>query len=222
MKTCSRITFVLGGILSAAIGHSSAAEQARRLAPAPPIILSPDIPIYSQQQVERQSAILNRERKKRRTNDKQQRKVADRFLPKIIRIDTAQKAGTIYIDSPNRYLYYYLDTNRVIRYGIGIGRPGFEWSGQHKVTKKREWPDWNPPSEMLKRQPDLPRFVPGGPQNPLGARALYLGSTLYRIHGSNQPWTIGGAVSSGCIRMRNQDIIDLYERVSLGATVIVR
>ena len=107
------------------------------------------------------------------------------------------------------------------RYGIGVAREGFTWSGTHKVTAKREWPDWRPPEEMLKRQPDLPRFVPGGPDNPLGARALYLGSTLYRIHGSNEPWTIGQMVSSGCIRMRNEDVADLYERVKIGTRVVV-
>lgn len=107
------------------------------------------------------------------------------------------------------------------RYGVGVGRPGFEWAGTHKVTRKAEWPDWRPPAEMRKRQPGLPAFMPGGPKNPLGARALYLGSTLYRIHGSNEPWTIGKAVSSGCIRMRNEDVIDLYGRVGVGTSVRV-
>ena len=106
-------------------------------------------------------------------------------------------------------------------YGIGVGRPGFTWSGTHHITNKREWPDWTPPDEMLKRRPDLPRHMVGGPENPLGARAMYLGSTMYRIHGSNEPWTIGTQVSSGCIRMRNEDVIDLYGRVKVGTKVVV-
>ena len=107
------------------------------------------------------------------------------------------------------------------RYGVGVGKPGFEWAGTHRVTRKAEWPDWRPPAAMRKRRPELPAFMAGGPENPLGARALYLGSTLYRIHGSNQPWTIGHAVSSGCIRMRNEDVMDLYERVRVGTKVHV-
>jgi lipoprotein-anchoring transpeptidase ErfK/SrfK len=108
-----------------------------------------------------------------------------------------------------------------MRYAVGVGRPGFEWSGVHRISRKAEWPDWRPPAEMLKRRPDLPRFMEGGEDNPLGARALYLGSSLYRIHGSNEPNTIGQAVSSGCIRMTNEDVQDLYERVPVGATVVV-
>ncbi len=111
------------------------------------------------------------------------------------------------------------------RYGIGVGRPGFEWAGTHKVSSKREWPDWNPPKEMIAREASHGKIIPdhmeGGPENPLGARAMYLGSSLYRIHGTNQPWSIGKAVSSGCIRMRNEDVIDLYERVNVGARVVV-
>lgn len=129
--------------------------------------------------------------------------------------------GTIVIDTPQRFLYLVQPDNRALRYGIGVGRPGFTWAGVKNITMKREWPDWTPPPEMLKRRPDLPRFMEGGPDNPLGARALYLGSSLYRIHGSNEPWTIGTEVSSGCIRMRNEDVIDLYERVRVGARVVV-
>jgi lipoprotein-anchoring transpeptidase ErfK/SrfK len=110
---------------------------------------------------------------------------------------------------------------RAVRYGIGVGRPGFTWAGTRQITQKREWPDWTPPPEMLKRRPDLPRHMAGGIDNPLGARAMYLGSTLYRIHGSNEPWTIGTAVSSGCIRMRNEDVIDLYSKVKVGTKVVV-
>jgi lipoprotein-anchoring transpeptidase ErfK/SrfK len=130
--------------------------------------------------------------------------------------------GTVYIDTSERRLYLVLRPGLAIRYGIGVGRDGYGWSGVHRVSAKREWPNWTPPSQMLARRPDLPRFMPGGLDNPLGARALYLGSTLYRIHGSNEPETIGQAVSSGCFRMVNDDVIDLYNRVSVGATVIVR
>ena len=135
--------------------------------------------------------------------------------------DGDEKPGTIVIDTPRRFLYLVQEDGKAVRYGIGVGRPGFTWAGVHNVTAKREWPDWRPPDEMLKRRPDLPRYMAGGPENPLGARAMYLGNTLYRIHGSNEPWTIGTQVSSGCIRMRNEDVIDLYDRVKVGAKVVV-
>jgi|SRR5690242_12966291 lipoprotein-anchoring transpeptidase ErfK/SrfK len=130
--------------------------------------------------------------------------------------------GTIYINTAERRLYLVLGNGQALRYGIGVGRDGFGWSGTHRVTAKREWPSWTPPKEMLARRPDLPHYMPGGIENPLGARALYLGSTLYRIHGSNEPETIGQAVSSGCIRMTNEDVVDLYNRVSVGTVVVVR
>ncbi|WP_026606539.1 L,D-transpeptidase [Methylocapsa acidiphila] len=129
--------------------------------------------------------------------------------------------GTILISTEERRLYFILPGNQAIRYGIGVGRPGFEWSGTRYVAMKREWPSWTPPAQMLHRRPDLPRFMPGGPNNPLGARAMYLGGTLYRIHGSNEPETIGQAVSSGCIRMTNEDVMDLYDRVRVGTRVVV-
>lgn len=129
--------------------------------------------------------------------------------------------GTIIIDTPNKFLYLVRGDGRALRYGIGVGRPGFEWAGVKSITRKAEWPDWRPPAQMLKRRPDLPRYMAGGPENPLGARALYLGSTLYRIHGTNEPATIGQAVSSGCIRMRNEDVMDLYGRVKVGTKVVV-
>ncbi len=150
-----------------------------------------------------------------------QRQVAPQFLPTIVDYAGPHKAGTIVIDTNERYLYLVQRDGTARRYGVGVGKPGFEWAGSHKVTRKAQWPDWRPPAEMRKRRPDLPKFMEGGPNNPLGARALYLGSTLYRIHGSNQPWTIGHAVSSGCIRMRNEDVTDLYERVGVGTTVHV-
>ena len=144
-----------------------------------------------------------------------------RYLRREVAFDGPEAPGTIVIDTPNKFLYLVQPGGRAVRYGIGVGRPGVTWAGAHKITAKKEWPDWIPPEEMLQRQPDLPRFMPGGVENPLGARALYLGSTLYRIHGTNEAWTIGQNVSSGCIRMRNPDVIDLYERVKVGTKVVV-
>jgi lipoprotein-anchoring transpeptidase ErfK/SrfK len=132
-----------------------------------------------------------------------------------------QKPGAIVVNTVERRLYLVMENGKALRYGIGVGRPGFSWSGEHKVTMMREWPDWRPPAEMLKRRPDLPRHMAGGEDNPLGARAMYLGSSIYRIHGSNEPETIGSAVSSGCIRMTNEDVEDLYERVRVGTRVLV-
>jgi lipoprotein-anchoring transpeptidase ErfK/SrfK len=133
-----------------------------------------------------------------------------------------EKPGTIIINTEERRLYYVLGEGRAMRYGIGVGRIGFTWKGVKAVTLKKEWPSWTPPPQMLARRPDLPRFMPGGIDNPLGARAMYLGSTLYRIHGSNEPETIGQAVSSGCFRMTNEDVVDLYDRVKIGTKVIVQ
>ena len=130
--------------------------------------------------------------------------------------------GTIVIDTGDKFLYLVERGGRALRYGIGVGRPGFEWSGVKAISRKAAWPDWTPPTQMLKRRPDLPRFMRGGPDNPLGARALYLGSSLYRIHGTNEPYTIGQNVSSGCIRMMNEDVEDLYDRVHVGTRVIVQ
>src|SRR6201991_4991926 len=129
--------------------------------------------------------------------------------------------GTIVINTAERRLYLVQSNGQALSYGIGVGRDGFRWSGTHRITAKKEWPSWTPPAQMLRRRPDLPRHMEGGVDNPLGARAMYLGSTLYRIHGSNEPWTIGTAVSSGCIRMRNEDVIDLYNQVRVGTRVIV-
>ena len=131
-------------------------------------------------------------------------------------------AGTIVVNSSQRRLYYVLGNGQAIRYGIGVGRDGFRWSGMHTVSAKREWPEWTPPPQMLQRLPTLPRHMEGGPENPLGARAIYLGSTLFRIHGSNEEETIGEANSSGCFRMTNADVIDLYSRVKVGSTVVVK
>ena len=147
--------------------------------------------------------------------------VDPRYLKQEVAYDGREAAGTIIINTGERHLYLVQGSGRALRYGIGVGRPGFTWSGVHHISQKREWPDWTPPDEMLRRRPDLPRHMVGGPDNPLGARAMYLGSTLYRIHGSNEPWTIGTQVSSGCIRMRNEDVVDLYSRVKIGTKVVV-
>jgi lipoprotein-anchoring transpeptidase ErfK/SrfK len=143
------------------------------------------------------------------------------FRRTLVDYHTKEPAGTIIIDTPNTYLYLVLGNGKALRYGIGVGREGFTWSGVQQVTKTAEWPDWTPPEEMIVRQPYLPRFMAGGETNPLGARALYLGKTVYRIHGTNQPSTIGTFVSSGCIRLTNEDIMDLYTRVKVGTRVVV-
>src|SRR4051795_7493729 len=145
----------------------------------------------------------------------------DRLRRQIVSFDRSEPAGTIVIDTNNTYLYYVLGQGRAIRYGVGVGREGFTWSGVQAVSRKAEWPDWYPPAEMIARQPYLPRFVAGGPGNPLGARAIYLGSSQYRIHGTNDPSTIGKFVSSGCIRLTNEDVTDLFSRVDLGTRVVV-
>ncbi len=144
-----------------------------------------------------------------------------RYLKQVVEYRGREAPGTIVINTPDKFLYLVQEDGKALRYGIGVGRPGFTWAGRHEVTAKKEWPDWRPPKEMLERRPELPHYMAGGPENPLGARAMYLGSTLYRIHGSNEPWTIGTEVSSGCIRMRNEDVIDLYDRVNVGAKVTV-
>src|SRR6476646_4033837 len=139
----------------------------------------------------------------------------------VVDYSTREAPGTIVIDTPNTYLYYVVGGGKAIRYGIGVGREGFTWSGVKAIERKAEWQDWIPPAEMLQRQPYLPRFMAGGPGNPLGARAMYIGGTVYRIHGTNAPTTIGRQVSSGCIRMLNEDVIDLYARVNVGTKVVV-
>jgi lipoprotein-anchoring transpeptidase ErfK/SrfK len=147
--------------------------------------------------------------------------ISPEFQRQIVSYRGNERPGTIVVDTSNKFLYLVQEGGRALRYGIGVGREGFEWSGRQTVSMKREWPSWRPPAEMIRRRPDLPRHMEGGPDNPLGARALYLGSSLYRIHGTNEPHTIGQAVSSGCIRMLNDDVVDLYNRVKVGTTVIV-
>ena len=144
-----------------------------------------------------------------------------RFRRQIVNYPSNEPAGTIIVDTPNTYLYLVLGNGRAMRYGIGVGRNGFTWSGVQTITRRAEWPDWHPPAEMIARQPYLPRYMAGGPGNPMGARALYLGNTIYRIHGTNAPHTIGQRVSSGCIRLTNEDVTDLYSRVNVGTRVVV-
>ncbi|MCX7307292.1 MAG: L,D-transpeptidase [Afipia sp.] len=148
--------------------------------------------------------------------------LAPEFQKTAVLYRTAEAPGTIIVSTNERYLYLIQGNGRALRYGIGVGRDGFQWQGFVTITKKQEWPDWTPPPEMIQRQPYLPRFMAGGPGNPLGARALYLGATVYRIHGTNAPQTIGTAVSSGCFRLVNADVTDLYERVPVGTKVIIR
>ena len=145
----------------------------------------------------------------------------EKFSRAVVRFHTAEPAGTIVVDTLERFLYVVNGDGTAVRFGIGVARDGFGWTGVERVTRKAEWPDWRPPAEMLEREPWLPDFMPGGPENPMGARALYLGSTLYRIHGTHQDRSIGFAVSSGCIRMRNEDVIELYERTRVGTEVLV-
>jgi len=168
-------------------------------------------PMDPQQSMRREEELL----------DPAQHRLDPRYEKQVVEYHGKESPGTIVIDTPNKFLFLVQGDGKALRYGVGVGRPGFTWSGVKTVSAKKEWPAWTPPPEMLARRPDLPRHMEGGPQNPLGARAMYLGSSLYRIHGSNEPWTIGTNVSSGCIRMRNEDVIDLYGRVNVGARVVV-
>jgi len=156
-----------------------------------------------------------------REDDQSGGAMPDRLRRSVVSLDTREAPGTVIIDTGNTALYYVLGQGRAIRYGVGVGREGFTWSGVQTISRKAEWPDWHPPAQMIARQPYLPRFMAGGDGNPLGARALYLGNTIYRIHGTNQPSTIGSFVSSGCIRLTNTDIEDLYGRVNVGTRVVV-
>ena len=152
----------------------------------------------------------------------EQEQLDPQYQRQLVYYRTSEPPGTIVIQTAERYLYFVQAGNRAVRYGIGVGRDGFQWQGLVKISRKQEWPDWRPPPEMIERQPYLPRFMAGGPGNPLGARAMYLGATVYRIHGTNQPETIGSKVSSGCFRLINPDVIDLFDRVPVGTRVIVR
>jgi lipoprotein-anchoring transpeptidase ErfK/SrfK len=144
------------------------------------------------------------------------------YRPQPVFYRTHEAPGTIIVNTSDRFLYLVMGNNRAMRYGVGVGRDGFQWGGIHRITRKAEWPDWTPPEEMIARQPYLPRFMAGGPGNPMGARAMYIGATVYRIHGTNAPETIGHAVSSGCFRLVNDDVVDLYERVPVGTKIVVQ
>jgi len=200
--------------LIAALALSSAAQAQSKfayLAPAPQMQVAPQqVAPQSQYDAQYDSQIGNEDAQ-----------LDPRLQRQIVDYPSREAPGTVIVDTPNTYLYYVLGGGKAIRYGIGVGREGFTWSGVKQVSRKAEWPDWHPPAEMIERQPYLPRFTAGGPGNPLGARAMYIGGTLYRIHGTNDPSTIGKDVSSGCIRLTNEDIIDLYDRVQNGAKVIV-
>jgi lipoprotein-anchoring transpeptidase ErfK/SrfK len=154
--------------------------------------------------------------------DPSEEQLPPKFQRQLVYFRSNEPPGTIVVHTSERFLYVVQANSRAIRYGIGVGRDGFQWQGLLKITRKQEWPDWTPPPEMIERQPYLPRWMAGGPGNPLGARALYLGQTVYRIHGTNQPQTIGSAVSSGCFRLVNADVIDLYDRTPVGTKVVVR
>jgi lipoprotein-anchoring transpeptidase ErfK/SrfK len=226
--------------LGAALAASPLIAKANdRYIPRPPVMLSPDLtepwllqyrPGYRLGLAERPAATAPQRlgisamfpgQRPQKPAVKASRQIDPAFLPAVVAYSGGEAPGTIVIDTEARYLYLVEAGGMARRYGVGVGKPGFEWAGTHKITRKAEWPDWTPPPEMIARRPDLPSHMNGGPNNPLGARAMYLGSTLYRIHGSNEPWSIGHAVSSGCIRMRNQDVIDLYGRVPVGTKVVV-
>lgn len=200
-------------------GASTAQRRTVRVAPTTRRVVTPSG--AARPSAQQNQRAVQRQRLAALGSQPTQRRMDPAFLPQDVAYTGKQKPGTIVIDTEAKFLYHVGKNGQARRYGVGVGRPGFEWSGRHRVSMKREWPGWTPPAAMRKRQPELPAFMPGGPENPLGARALYLGSTLYRIHGSNAPWTIGQAVSSGCIRMRNEDVIELYERVKVGTPVVV-
>jgi lipoprotein-anchoring transpeptidase ErfK/SrfK len=191
-------------IAGAALSYTPAVAQDMFTFIRPPVLIEPTPQALDQQSDESENAQL------------------PAYLQKqVVDYRGREAAETIIIDTPNTLLYYVLGNGKAVRYGIGVGREGFTWSGVKSIVRKTEWPDWYPPPEMIKRQPYLPRMVAGGPGNPLGARAMYIGDTEYRIHGTNDPTTIGKFVSSGCIRLTNENVIDLYNRVKLGAKVIV-
>ena len=200
-----KISHILAGALAAA------ALMAADWATAAPLSLSHNVYAYSRAD---QMGPVDEE-------TQQGYEAPAQFRRQLVAYNGSEAPGTIIIDTPNTFLYLVQPGGRAIRYGIGVGRDGFRWSGVQSITKKAEWPDWTPPAEMIARQPYLPRFMAGGPTNPLGARAMYLGNTIYRIHGTNAPSTIGQRVSSGCIRLTNEDVIDLASRVNVGTKVVV-
>jgi lipoprotein-anchoring transpeptidase ErfK/SrfK len=239
-------------LATALLCTTTAASANERYGSRPPIIVSPDLtapwvmqltgegvqPAVNQRRIMQRQKVQQRRVIRRdgaarieqvsvttRAQNPVRSKIDPMYLPQVVSYESGHKAGTIVIDTNNRFLYLVMGDGKARRYGVGVGKPGFEWAGAHTITRKAEWPSWTPPKEMVAREAEkghyLPAFMEGGPENPLGSRAMYLGSTLYRIHGTNAPWTIGYAVSSGCIRMRNEDVVDLYERVNVGTKVIV-
>ncbi len=247
-----RVLLIAGAALAAASVQPASAND--RYAERPPVVVSPDLSApWVMQLGHAPGKVLLKKKHKAFPNEVEARRSVRRlmgspdrvqtaavapqekravrremnpiYLPQEVAYDGTEAPGTIIIDTTQNFLFLVEAGGMARRYGVGTGKPGFEWAGSHKVTRKAEWPDWRPPAEMIARERAkgrvLPAHMPGGPENPLGARALYLGSTLYRIHGTNQPWTIGQAVSSGCIRMRNEDVVELYERVGVGTKVVV-
>jgi lipoprotein-anchoring transpeptidase ErfK/SrfK len=209
---------------SALLRRSSRAANALVFAAgllAAPIILSTSADAQLLGYASQQNAFPSDEALTPDARDAEAGVLPERLRRAVVPFATSEAAGTIIIDTGNTALYYVLGQGRAIRYGVGVGREGFTWSGVQTVTRKAEWPDWYPPAEMIRRQPYLPRFMSGGPGNPLGARAMYLGSSQYRIHGTNDPSTIGKFVSSGCIRLTNEDVTDLFSRVNVGTKVVV-
>jgi lipoprotein-anchoring transpeptidase ErfK/SrfK len=178
--------------------------------------------VAAQTQTSRQVEVLQIDEQPGHVPDPREEKLPAAYQRQLVFYRTTALPGTIIVETAERHLYLVLGNNSAMRYGIGVGREGFQWGGQQQISRKAEWPDWTPPPEMIDRQPYLPRFMAGGPGNPMGARALYLGATVYRIHGTNQPHTIGSAVSSGCFRLTNPDVSDLYERIPVGTKVIIR
>ena len=214
-----------GGFIEFLFGDSQGQAQGGRYPQQPAY---PQQPVYQQQPAydgRRQMLLPQNDMQQAdpqaEASEPAQRPFDPKYEKQVVDYTGKESAGTIVIDTPNKFLYLVQGNGKALLYGVGVGKPGFTWAGVKTISAKKEWPDWTPPAEMLVRRPDLPRHMEGGPQNPLGARAMYLGSSLYRIHGSNEPWTIGTNVSSGCIRMRNQDVIDLYGRVNVGAKVVV-
>jgi lipoprotein-anchoring transpeptidase ErfK/SrfK len=207
--------FAIGAVAFA--GSAAAAPQA----PLFPFFLVPPTPYSQPQYAQPQYAPPPAVEAAPAPDENATFELPARLRRQIVSYATREAPGTIIIDTPNTYLYLVLGNGQAMRYGIGVGRDGFTWSGTQSVTKKAEWPDWTPPPEMIARQPYLPRHMAGGPGNPLGARAMYLGGTVYRIHGTNAPETIGTHVSSGCIRLTNADVSDLYSRVNVGTRVVV-
>jgi lipoprotein-anchoring transpeptidase ErfK/SrfK len=206
-----RITHALmfgGALLAAALFSSEASAQALGYASTPQSAFPSDNVMVTPNDADESS-------------DGSAAVLPERLQRAVVNLDTREAPGTVIIDTGNTTLYYVLGQGRAIRYGVGVGRQGFTWAGTQTISRKAEWPDWHPPAEMIARQPYLPRFMAGGPGNPLGARAMYLGSSEYRIHGTNDPTTIGKFVSSGCIRLTNEDVSDLFSRVDVGTKVVV-